>query len=137
MSKYNERDLLRLAKRFHNTKRTYLLMNPLQAKHLSIQPAKTIEMFRSLGEKIKDSYDGIRLVIGFAETATAVGVAVAEVISKDCIYVHTTREAVPEEGNWIEFSEEHSHAVEQRLTGTHIKEWIKSTKSIVLSLIHI
>ena len=81
MSTYNERDLLRLAKRFHNTKRTYLLMNPLQAKHLSIQPATTIEMFRSLGEKIKDSYDGIRLVIGFAETATAVGVAVAETIS--------------------------------------------------------
>ena len=131
MSTYNERELLRLAKRFHNTKRTYLLMNPLQAKHLSIQPAKTIEMFRSLGEKIKDSYDGIRLVIGFAETATAVGVAVAEVISKDCIYVHTTREAVPEEGNWIEFSEEHSHAVEQRLTGSHIKEWLESTKSIV------
>lgn len=131
MLTYNETDLLRLAKRFHNIKRTYLLMNPLQAKHMSVQPAKAIEMFRVLGRKIKDSYDEIGLVIGFAETATAVGMAVAEEISGDCIYIHTTREVVPEENTWIEFSEEHSHAVDQKLSGSYIEKWIKSSKSIV------
>jgi adenine/guanine phosphoribosyltransferase-like PRPP-binding protein len=123
--------LLRLAKRFHNTKRTYLLVDPLQAKHLSVQPSKALEMFHALGKKVGEACDGVGLVIGFAETATAVGMAVAEEMSDDCIYIHTTRELVPEENDWVEFCEEHSHAVEQKLSGSHLDQWIKSCKSIV------
>ena len=123
--------MLRLAKRFHNTKRTYLLVDPLQAKHLSVQPSKALEMFHALGKKVGESCDGVGLVIGFAETATAVGMAVAEEMSDDCIYIHTTREPVPEENDWVEFCEEHSHAVEQKLSGSHLDQWIKSCKSIV------
>lgn len=131
MTTYTETDLLRLAKRFHNTKRTYLLVDPLQAKHLSVQPSKALEMFHALGKKVGEACDGVGLVIGFAETATAVGMAVAEEMSDDCIYIHTTRELVPEENDWVEFCEEHSHAVEQKLSGSHLDQWIKSCKSIV------
>lgn len=131
MTTYTETDLLRLAKRFHNTKRTYLLVDPLQAKHLSVQPSKALEMFHALGKKVGEACDGVGLVIGFAETATAVGMAVAEEMSDDCIYIHTTREPVPEENDWVEFCEEHSHAVEQKLSGSHLDQWIKSCKSIV------
>lgn len=131
MTVYTESDLLRLAKRFHNTKRTYLLVNPLQGKHLAVSPTKALEMFGALGKKIKESYEGTGLVIGFAETATAVGMAVAEEISQECIYIHTTREEVPQEDKWIEFCEEHSHAVDQKLSCSRVKEWIGSTQNIV------
>lgn len=131
MSKYTESDLLRLAKRFHNTKRTYLLVDPLQGKHLSVSPSEPIELFHYLGREIRSRYDGVRLVIGFAETATAVGMAVAEEMSEDCVYIHTTREDIPDVSSWIEFAEEHSHAVDQKLDAANIEGWINATDSIV------
>lgn len=70
-----------------------------------------------------------RLVIGFAETATAIGAVVAETISKECIYVQTTRETLP--GDFVEFLEEHSHAPEQRLTAEHFQEWLEHTETVV------
>ena len=131
MAEYAEPDLLRLAKRFHNTKRTYLLIDPLQGKHLSVSPSEPITLFHTLGRKIRGQYDGVKLVIGFAETATAVGMAVAEEMSEECVYIHTTREDIPTVSSWIEFDEEHSHAVDQKLDATNIEKWIDGTDSIV------
>lgn len=128
---YRESDLLRLAKRFANAKRPYLLVNPLQGKHLRVSPSRAMAMFHALGEKVKSAYPKTRLVIGFAETATAVGMGVAEVIADDCIYIHTTREELPGESEWIEFHEEHSHAVEQKILALGLREWISNTESIV------
>lgn len=128
---YRESDLLRLAKRFGNTKRPYLLVNPLQGKHMPVSPTIAFQMFHALGEKVKSAYPGARLVIGFAETATAVGMGVAEVIADDCIYIHTTREDLPGESEWIRFREEHSHAVEQKILAVGLREWISNTESIV------
>ncbi len=131
MLKYTEYELLRLAKRFHNTKRTYLLVDPLQGKHLPVRPTESLNMLHSLGQIVKDAYPDTKLVIGFAETATAVGMAVAEEIADDCIYIHTTRECIPQESCWIEFLEEHSHATEQKLAASDLKQWIGNTNSIV------
>ncbi len=131
MQLYTQSDLLTLAKRFHNTKRTYLLLDPLQGKHLSVKPAYAMELFHTLGKLISEHVEGVKLVIGFAETATAVGMAVAEEMSADCIYIHTTREIIPEVSSWIEFNEEHSHAVDQKLDADHLREWINNTDSIV------
>ena len=44
MKEYAEQDVLQLGKRIHNTKRSYLLVNPLQAKHIPVSPTKTYEM---------------------------------------------------------------------------------------------
>ena len=41
MPEYTRENTLRIAKRFHNRKRTYLLVNPLQAKHIP-SPKATI-----------------------------------------------------------------------------------------------
>lgn len=131
MRQYNESDVLRLAKRFHNTKRTYLLVNPLQGKHLMVKPSHAMDMFHALGKKACGLYPETRLVIGFAETATAAGMAVAEEISDGCIYIHTTREDIDGEHEWIEFHEEHSHAVEQKVLASGLREWISNTRSIV------
>ncbi len=131
MQKYTEHELLRLAKRFHNTKRTYLLVDPLQGKHIPVKPSDALNMLHSLGQIVKNAYPDTKLVIGFAETATAVGMAVAEEIADDCVYIHTTRECIPQEPSWIEFLEEHSHATEQKLAASDLQHRIENTNTIV------
>ncbi len=53
------------------------------------------------------------IVIGFAETATALGHAVFDCFDQ-AYYIHTTREAVDQLTPEFNFKEEHSHAVDQR-----------------------
>ena len=126
---YTSDDLLRTAKRIHNTKRTYLLVDPLQAKHIPVSSKKSLEMMRTLGKMLYRKYPEARLIIGFAETATAIGAAVAECFPDDCVYIHTTREEFP--GDFICFSEEHSHAVEQKLFAENLLEYIAKSKEII------
>lgn len=118
--RYTQRELLRLAKRFNNKKRNYLLVDPLQGKHVPVSPASCFDMLHTLGQILKDKYSDTQLVIGFAETATAVGAAAAEVIGDNCTYFRTTREDVQGVNSWVEFLEEHSHATEQKLAADDI-----------------
>ncbi len=129
---YNVEDLLQIAKRENNLKRKYLLINPLQAKHIPVSPAKSLEMMQCLANKLHKMYPETKLVIGFAETATAIGAVVANTFSDECIYIHTTRENISNDSdNWINFLEEHSHAVEQGLFSKKLDEWISDTKNII------
>ncbi len=73
MDKYSEKDLIFLGKRFNNKKRKFLLINPLQAKHLPVSPNECVSMLEHIGNKVSYQYPNVKLVIGFAETATAVG----------------------------------------------------------------
>ena len=73
MHPYTAADTLRIAKRYNNPKRSYLLVNPLQAKHIPVSPAAALEMMGALGDQVAAKYPEARLVIGFAETATAIG----------------------------------------------------------------
>lgn len=132
MTTYTEKDLLKLAKRINNPKRNYLLVDPLQAKHMPVSPSAALNMMKALGRKVAELYPETRLVIGFAETATAVGAVTAGCISDDCVYIHTTREEMSEVSGWIEFLEEHSHAAEQKLASEKLKELFASTETIVL-----
>ena len=131
MRNYTEHELLRLAKCFHDTDKTYLLVDPLQGKHLPVKPSDAMDMLRSLGQLVSEKYPETRLVIGFAETATAVGMAVAEEMPDDCIYIHTTRDNILQESEWIEFQEEKSHVTDQRLLASHLEKWFANTDTIV------
>lgn len=131
MDNYTEKTTLRIAKRFNNTKRTYLLVNPLQAKHIPVTPSESLTMMRTLGKKLASKYPKTKLIIGFAETATAIGAAVSESFPSNCIYVHTTRENIPSVTQWIYFQEEHSHATEQKITGDYMRGWISKTDTII------
>lgn len=91
---YTADNILRIAKRFNNQKRTYLLVNPLQAKHIPVSPKASLGMMKALGDMLANKYPDTKLVIGFAETATAIGAVVAESFSSKCVYIHTTRENV-------------------------------------------
>ena len=83
MHPYTAADTLRIAKRYNNPKRSYLLVNPLQAKHIPVSPAAALEMMGALGDQVAAKYPEARLVIGFAETATAIGAAVAARLGPD------------------------------------------------------
>lgn len=110
---YTEKQLVRVAKRENNTKRSYLVVNPLQAKHVPVSPSLALKMFRTLAKQLSDTYAGeTLLLIGFAETATAIGAAVANELG--CLYMQTTREQITGV-DYLFFSEAHSHATEQKL----------------------
>lgn len=131
MKIYTESDILRLGKRHNNKKRTYLLVNPLQAKHIPSSPKDSLDMMYTLGDKLAAKYPDAKLVIGFAETATAIAAAAASRLSSECIYIHTTREDLGNR-NFIEFYEEHSHAAEQKLYSENLEKYISDTNEIIL-----
>lgn len=131
MNEYTAKNTLVLAKRHHNTRRTYLMVNPLQAKHLPVSPGESLKMMDCLGRQIARRYPAAKLVIGFAETATAIAATVAGCLNVGCKYIHTTRESYAGLTDWICFSEEHSHAVEQKLYCRDLAEWIANTPQII------
>ena len=99
---YTKETTLRVAKRYRNAKRAYLMVNPLQAKHMHVSPTEALTMMRTLGEGLQQEFPGARLVLGFAETATALGAAVASRLGPDCAFLTTTREAGEGPG-WVRF----------------------------------
>lgn len=113
-------EVISITMRDGNKKRPYLIMNKLQGKYIPIKAEKSLNMFNVLGEQcILEDYLSDVLVIGFAETATAIGAGVALNIqerypNKSVMFMPTTREDYKGK-NRIEFKEEHSHAVEQYL----------------------
>lgn len=112
-------EVIAVTRRVNNNKRNYLLLNTKQAKYIPVTPDVPLAMFDRLAEQVLHLRGNI-IVIGFAETATAIGARVAyqlaQVNSEDVTYLTTTREeqfTTP----ICEFKEEHSHAVEQLLYG--------------------
>ena len=111
---YTRNELFSIAKRYNNLKRTYLIVNKKQAKYLPSKPSETFAMTNALAQKMWKAgvKDENTLVIGFAETATALGRLIADHFSQ-AFYLTTTREEIT--GKCIEFKEEHSYVVEQRI----------------------
>ncbi len=128
---YTKEHILRIAKRFQNKKRTYLLVNPLQAKHMPCSPSVSLQMMRTFGNRLANAYPNTKLIISFAETATAIGTAVASCFANDCVYIQTTREDVKDVQTWIDFLEEHSHATEQKLCADHLQQWLEQTETVI------
>lgn len=130
MQEYREQDLLRLAKRYRNSKRSYLLVDPLQGKHIPVSPQKALTMMSALGQKLAQLAPETDLVISFAETATAVGAAVAACLPDGCHYIHTTREPFACTGHVLSFQEEHSHATDQYLLGDHLSDLLRRARAV-------
>lgn len=135
-------DLFTMAARI-NKKRSFLFVSKVLGKHLPIRPQKglltgallaarygkivkglrcqvTKELVRSF-EQIKPEFQSSAfipsfinpLVIGFAETATALGHAFFDCF-EEAEYFHTTREEINSLTPSITFEEEHSHATSHR-----------------------
>lgn len=130
---YTINDLVRVAKRENNTKRPYLYVNPLQGKHLPVSPTRALVLFAQLAEKAERIFRGERLlVIGFAETATAIGASLACLAENVDFYMSTTREHVPG-FSYLFFSESHSHATEQRLVREQLDEYLPQVDRVVFA----
>lgn len=137
MKELNE--IIRIGSRYNNKKRSYLLVNNFQAKHIPTRP-EDITLGMQLGKKIREKYSNARFVIGFAETATAIAANAAwevcmpsaEAFDKCGIYINTTREDFVSESDCICFKEEHSHAVNQKLYVKNFTEYLKCTKEVIL-----
>lgn len=107
----NDTPHLYLAKRENNPKRDFIILNTCQAKHFPSDPTGSLELMERLGRKLAQDGRAEKptVVIGFAETATAIGAVVAGFFH-DCFYVTTTREPLPDWATSISFEESHSHA---------------------------
>lgn len=133
MINYKLDELVRVAKRDNNSIRPYLYVSPLQGKHLSVEPNKSLTLFREMARLLEDNYpDEKILVIGFAETATAIGAAVAYFGSNVFFITQTTREDL-ELADYLYFTESHSHAKEQGLIINRYSEVLKSVDRIVFA----
>ncbi|MBY8877800.1 phosphoribosyltransferase [Actinacidiphila acidipaludis] len=107
-------DLLGLALR-RNPKRAHLLVSHVLGKHVPQRPHVVYGHAFALGQRVRallgDGPDGAAgaVVLGYAETATGLGHAVADGIG-GVPYLHSTRRAVPGVTPGGGFEEEHSHA---------------------------
>lgn len=136
-------ELFLMAVRKNNKKRNFLFVSKLLAKHIPIAPETLFRACRLPAQQYKEQHrlalDSDKrfvcakktLVIGFAETATAMGHAVYDCFSGDVQYVHTTRDKVENYAFAFEFKEEHCHAAEQ-LFFLQKEEWIKEARDIII-----
>lgn len=125
MSKY-----VQIAKRENNNKRGFLIVNPYLGKHIAKNPTKVLGMFDEMAKLFPKNWNPKRtLVIGFAETATALGLRYA--CQNGCLFVQTTREQVPGEHTYLYFSEEHSHATVQYILKDSLDGYVDSIDHIM------
>ncbi len=126
---YTESELAAVAARENNNKRKYLVVNRLQGKHIPVSPLSFFDMTGELAEIVGKAYKDERLLlVGFAETATAIGASLA--VRLDTWYMQTTRENI-DGVSWLYFTESHSHATEQKLVREDIERIIGETDRIV------
>jgi orotate phosphoribosyltransferase len=125
MSKY-----VQLAKRENNNKRGFLIVNPYLGKHVAAKPSEIMNMFDETAKLIPEDLVPERtLVIGFAETATALGIRYA--VNNKTSFIQTTRENVASESGYIYFSEEHSHATAQYICKEYVDSVINEIDRII------
>jgi hypothetical protein len=104
-------DMVGLALR-DNPRRAHLLVSPVLGKHVPAGPGAVVGAGRRLGELVRQRLPGAgAVVVGYAETATALGQCVADELG-DAVCLHSTRR---HSGTAISFAEPHSHAPEHFL----------------------
>ncbi|MCP2320465.1 PELOTA RNA binding domain-containing protein [Nocardia amikacinitolerans] len=103
-----------------NPRRAHLLVSTVLGKHLPTDPRVVLDAGNRLGDLVRAVLDeragesAQAVVLGFAETATGLGHAVAARIGARC-YLHSTRRDVPEAETLAGFEEGHSHATSHLL----------------------
>ncbi|MCF3964941.1 phosphoribosyltransferase domain-containing protein, partial [Streptomyces fuscigenes] len=109
--------LLGLALR-DNPKRAHLLVSNVLGKHVPQSPSVVHGTGIRLGERVRELLGAEEarraVVLGYAETATALGHSVADGL-RDAPYLHSTRRPVPGVARAGGFEESHSHATSHLL----------------------
>ncbi|MBC2901456.1 phosphoribosyltransferase [Streptomyces cupreus] len=111
------KDLLGLALR-RNPKRAHLLVSQVLGKHVPQSPSVVYGHGLALGRRVRDLLGAeeaaAAVVLGYAETATGLGHAVADGVGL-APYLHSTRRPVPGVAPAGGFEESHSHATSHLL----------------------
>lgn len=110
--KFDPERLFCVGKRDNNPKRSFLFISKLLGKHLAVKPfvvKASGALLVSLKYGVEQAIDHKLLVIGFCETATALGMSVASEI-EGSTYITSTREPIKDLPQLISFEETHSHA---------------------------
>ena len=133
----NLNDLIIMGKRINNPKRNFLFISKVLGKHIEAKPSICkeigLKLARLIFDKEEKSYKNNEKisVIGFAETATGLGMAVASYI-KNCYYITTTRECITELKSILKFEEEHSHATTHKCFSLDKDKLVNSEKIILV-----
>lgn len=133
----NLNDLIIMGKRINNNKRNFLFISKVLGKHIEAKPKVCkeigLKLARLIFDKEEKSYKNNKkiCVIGFAETATGLGMAVASYI-KNCYYITTTRECITELKSIFKFEEEHSHATTHKCFPLDKDKLVNSEKIILV-----
>ncbi|WP_344588564.1 phosphoribosyltransferase domain-containing protein, partial [Kitasatospora paracochleata] len=100
-----------------NPKRAHLLVSRVLGKHVPQRPAVVhgagLDLGRRVRELLGEAEAARAVVLGYAETATALGHSVADGL--DAPYLHSTRRPVAGVSPLGGFEEEHSHATSHLL----------------------
>ncbi len=101
----------------HNEKRAHLLVSQVLGKHVPQRPSVVhgagLELGYTVCELLGSEASARAVVLGYAETATALGHSVADGLGAP--YLHSTRRAVAGVAAVGGFEEEHSHATSHLL----------------------
>lgn len=133
----NLNDLIIMGKRINNPQRNFLFISKVLGKHIEAKPSICkeigLKLARLIFDKEEKSYKNNEKisVIGFAETATGLGMAVASYI-KNCYYITTTRECITELKSILKFEEEHSHATTHKCFPLDKDKLVNSEKIILV-----
>ena len=152
--------LMVIGKRSRNSKRNFLFISKVIGKHVEVRPDicramgyllasliygktketqvlidyinQSLQKTTVVRQAMERCYQPIErvAVLGFAETATGLGMAVASAIT-DSYYLHTTREPITEYESLLQFEEEHSHATTHRCYPLN-QEILATVKHLIL-----
>lgn len=154
-------DLISIGYRTNNSKRNFLFISKILGKHIEVRPdmckvgglllASTIfirnDKIGILINYLKNQNDNEKLVkealkltyknkekiaiLGFAETATGLGMAVASAI-ENSYYITTTREDIKDIKSLFNFQEEHSHATTHKCFPEEPNKLIEADRIILV-----
>ncbi|MEG2353997.1 MAG: phosphoribosyltransferase domain-containing protein [Clostridium sp.] len=136
---FNIDDLVCLGHRINNSKRNFLFISKVLGKHIEVKPGVCKEIGFSLAsliygkkqdEKPYKTKEDI-CILGFAETATGLGMAVAAAI-EGSYYITTTREDIIGVNSIINFEEEHSHATSHKCFALESNRLINADRIIIV-----
>lgn len=119
---------IHVVQRENNPCRSFLFLNPAQGKYMPASPEKVLATFGALALLLEETSEAT-LVIGFAETATAIGAILAKALGDKVCYIHSTREDL-ENAPVLYFREEHSHAKNHQLSLKN-KEMLQQARRVI------
>lgn len=121
-----------------NKKRGFLFVSKVLGKHIPVPPQKMEKLYAAMANQLRSFIKREpALVIGMAETATALGNGVFDKIrqfSPNSVFMHTTRYNL-NQPRLLNFTEDHCHAPSHILyqpRDANIAEKLKNIKSIVI-----